>query len=64
MFEGKCSKVPQTEDIVKSISPLGRVAEVDEIGNSIAYLCSPAASYVNGIGLIIDAGLTLMLHLG
>jgi enoyl-[acyl-carrier-protein] reductase (NADH) len=64
MFEGECAKVPQTEDAVKAISPLQRVAEVDEVGNSIVYLCSPAASYVNGIGLIIDAGLTLTLHLG
>jgi NAD(P)-dependent dehydrogenase (short-subunit alcohol dehydrogenase family) len=64
MLEGEYGKVPQNEDIVKSISPLGRVAEVDEIGSCIVYLCSPAASYVNGIGLIIDAGWTLTLHLG
>jgi enoyl-[acyl-carrier-protein] reductase (NADH) len=64
MFEGECSKVAQTEDIEKSISPFERVAEVDEIGNSLVYLCSPMASYVSGIGLIIDVGLTLTLHLG
>ena len=64
MFEAECTKLPQTADVVKAICPLQRVAEVDEVGNSIVYLCSPAASYVNGVGLIIDAGLTLTLHLG
>ena len=63
MFEGKSSKVPGTEDVIKSIRPLGRLAKVDEIGNSIVYLCSPAASFVNGIWLIIDAGFTLTLRL-
>ena len=64
MFEGECKKVPQTLDAVKAMSPLSRPAEVDEVGNSIVYLCSPAASYVFGVGLIVDAGLILTLHLG
>ncbi len=51
-------------ELVSSVTPLGRPAEVDEVGNSIVYLCSPAASYVNGVGLVVDAGLTLTLRLG
>ena len=64
MFEGECAKRPATPDMTKALSPLGRVAEVDEVGNSIVYLLSPASSYVSGVGLLIDAGLTLTLHLG
>jgi enoyl-[acyl-carrier-protein] reductase (NADH) len=64
MFESECNKTHQTRDIVKSRTSLGRPAKVDEVGNKVVYLCSPAASYVNGIGLLVDAGLTLTLHLG
>ena len=56
-------KNPYLEDWVKRASPLGRMAEPEEVGDVITFLCSPAASYVNGTGLIIDSGVTLSLHL-
>lgn len=58
MFEGEQGKAPFIGDLVRKISPAGRPAEMDEVGNSIVYLCSPAASYVSGIGLVLDAGMT------
>lgn len=30
----------------------------------IVFLCSPAASYMNGTGLLTDAGMSLTGHLG
>ncbi len=36
--------------------PLGRVGESEEAGDVIAFLCSPAASYVSGTALNIDGG--------
>ncbi len=39
--------------------PLGRMATVDEIGNAALYLCSDAASFVNGVTLVVDGGLWL-----
>ena len=64
MFGAQCARAPQLVDVVKAVVPTGRAAEADEVGNSIVYLCSPAASYVSGSELIVDAGLTLTIHLG
>ena len=36
--------------------PLGRVGEAEEAGDVIAFLCSPAASYVSGTSVNIDGG--------
>jgi 3-oxoacyl-[acyl-carrier protein] reductase len=38
--------------------PAGRVGELDEIANAIAFLASPAAGYITGINLRIDGGLS------
>ena len=41
--------------------PAGRFAEATEIGGTIAFLCSPAAGYINGINLAVDGGRTKSL---
>jgi NAD(P)-dependent dehydrogenase (short-subunit alcohol dehydrogenase family) len=37
--------------------PMGRMATTAEIANAVAWLCSDAASYVNGVSLTVDGGL-------
>lgn len=37
--------------------PLGRVATIDEVGNAIAFLCGPSASFITGADLRVDGGL-------
>ena len=63
MFEAEHAKVLQRSGIVKAVEPIDRVANVDEVGSRIVYLCGPAGSQVSGIELIIDSGGTLTVSL-
>ncbi len=36
--------------------PIGRIGDPMELGNTVAFLCSPASGYVNGEGIVIDGG--------
>jgi NAD(P)-dependent dehydrogenase (short-subunit alcohol dehydrogenase family) len=48
-----------TEALIKRI-PLQRFAEVQEIAESVVFLCSPGAKYITGTSLIVDGGLALV----
>ena len=39
--------------------PLGRLAAIDDVANAVVFLCSGAASFINGVTLVVDGGLWL-----
>lgn len=53
----KKSEAEIEKEMVSDI-PAGRIAEASELGAAIAFLASPAASYINGINLPVDGGKT------
>jgi len=55
--EGMKRLVPQDikDKIAKKI-PVGRFGRIEDIENAALFLCSDAASYVNGVTLVVDGG--------
>jgi 3-oxoacyl-[acyl-carrier protein] reductase len=65
IMKNKAQKSGTTSEEVKHEMceevPMKRLAQPHEIASAIAFLASPAASYINGINLPVDGGRTLCL---
>ena len=65
IISNKAEKQGKTEQeiaaIMKSSVPAKRFGEANEVANAIAFLCTPAASYINGVNVPVDGGRTQSL---
>jgi 3-oxoacyl-[acyl-carrier protein] reductase len=48
----------EAEAVAKDEVPAGRLGTVEELAATAAFLCSEQASYVTGVALLVDGGLT------
>jgi NAD(P)-dependent dehydrogenase (short-subunit alcohol dehydrogenase family) len=54
--EANDTSIEQEAAKVEDVLPLGRMGTVEEFGQSIAWLASPAASFIHGHALMFDGG--------
>lgn len=59
---GELGRIPQEEIATQqwraSLTPLGRVGKLSDISNAVIYLSSDESSYVTGVELVVDGGLS------
>ena len=48
--------IPEYQEGIKKMIPMGRWGQVDDVVGPALFLCSPAAGWVNGAVLLVDGG--------
>ncbi|CAN7332753.1 SDR family oxidoreductase [Pseudarthrobacter oxydans] len=52
------TQVQEYVDRVTPEVPAGRVGTAEDIGDAVIFLASEASSYITGIDLVVDGGMT------
>ncbi|WP_298897098.1 SDR family oxidoreductase [uncultured Psychroserpens sp.] len=56
-FAGGSNRDPEKGALIASITALGRVGEAEDIGGTVAFLCSDRAGWVNGQRIEVSGGM-------
>jgi NAD(P)-dependent dehydrogenase (short-subunit alcohol dehydrogenase family) len=62
IWNERFARDPEIFDNLTAWYPLGRVGEVDDIASAALFLCSDEASWITGVNLPVDGGLTAGNH--
>ncbi|RVT93592.1 glucose 1-dehydrogenase [Sphingomonas crocodyli] len=54
----KFDAMPEIRAAIEQMTPMGRIAQPEEIASAVLWLCSDGASFVTGHPLVIDGGAT------
>lgn len=49
---------PELKALVQKMEPTGRLGDPKEVAEAAVWLCSDDASFVNGVSMPVDGGLT------
>jgi NAD(P)-dependent dehydrogenase (short-subunit alcohol dehydrogenase family) len=50
--------MPQFYEATLKQQPMGRMGTPEEVARAVAFLASPAASWITGVNLVVDGGFT------
>jgi len=64
LLEAAIAQNPHQLDKVADWTPMGRVAQPEEIAGAVAFLAMPAAGYITGQTLSVDGGLSVQHFAG
>ncbi|KAJ5952080.1 uncharacterized protein N7479_010493 [Penicillium vulpinum] len=53
---------PDLPGMMKTVIPMSRIAEPEEVADVVLFMTSPRSSYVTGVGWIVDGGTTLQVQ--
>jgi NAD(P)-dependent dehydrogenase (short-subunit alcohol dehydrogenase family) len=57
-WEGAKALMPDLYNGIVAQIPMGRMGAPDDVARAVAFLASPAASYITGTNIVIDGGFT------
>jgi NAD(P)-dependent dehydrogenase (short-subunit alcohol dehydrogenase family) len=58
IWSERLARTPRLFDDLTKVYPLGRVGEVEDVAPAAVFLCSDDASWITGVTLPVDGGLT------
>ena len=57
------NNLPDIYNSTLANQPMGRMGSAEEVANAVAFLASPAGSWVTGVNLVVDGGFTKRVQL-
>lgn len=59
MLQKGMNRDPKIAALINKGMPLGRVATVEEIAQTVHFLASPSASFITGQSIVVDSGVSV-----